>query len=95
MKCSGVCPSEALQQVDFEAVKIGQSRLDRQICFTWTNTVLCRSCFERCPKKGRAIVLEGGIYPIITQACAGCGTCEHVCPAQAIMTIPSWFPGAI
>jgi ferredoxin-type protein NapG len=92
MQCSGVCPSQALQEVDFEAAKLGQSWLDRQVCFTWNKTLLCRSCFERCPKKGRAIVLEGGVYPIITQKCAGCGTCEHVCPAQAIMTIPSWFP---
>jgi ferredoxin-type protein NapG len=92
MQCSGACPSQALQKVDFEEVKLGQSRLDRQVCFTWNKTLLCRSCFERCPKKGRAIVLEGGVYPIITPECAGCGTCEHVCPSQAIVTIPNWFP---
>ncbi len=91
LHCTTVCPSQALRPVALEEAKMGQSRLDREVCFTWTGTVLCRSCFERCPKKGRALVLQGGIYPSITEECAGCGTCEHVCPARAIVTIPSGY----
>ncbi len=93
MHCTTVCPSQAIQPVTLEEAKTGQSRLDRQVCFTWTRTILCRTCFERCPKKGRAIVLQDGIYPNITTECAGCGTCEHVCPARAIVTIPNGFEG--
>ena len=91
LHCTTVCPSGAIEPVTLEEAKMGQSRLDRQVCFTWTRTLLCRTCFERCPKKGRAIVLTDGIYPNITNECAGCGTCEHVCPAKAIVTIPNGF----
>ncbi len=37
--------------MDFEEVKLGQSRLDRQVCYTWNKTLLCRSCFETVPEK--------------------------------------------
>jgi ferredoxin len=91
LRCTSVCPSQAILPVALEEVKMGQSRLNREVCFTWTETLVCRTCFERCPKKGQAIVLKGGVYPSITLQCAGCGTCEYVCPAQAIITIPSGF----
>jgi NAD-dependent dihydropyrimidine dehydrogenase PreA subunit len=35
--------------------------------------------------------LEGGTNPVITENCAGCGLCEHVCPADAIVVTPTRF----
>jgi NAD-dependent dihydropyrimidine dehydrogenase PreA subunit len=35
--------------------------------------------------------LEDGNYPVITDECAGCGLCEHVCPADAIVVTPTRF----
>lgn len=91
MRCSPVCPSGALEDVSIDDVRIGKARLDQKTCFTWLDTVVCRSCFENCPLKGSAIVLERGIYPAVTDKCTGCGVCEYVCPAKAIMTVPIRF----
>ncbi len=91
MRCCSVCPSEALENVSIDKVKMGEARLEKGKCHTWEGFILCRSCFERCPLKGNAIVLEKGMYPVITEKCAGCGICEHVCPTRAITTMPSRY----
>ena len=91
MRCSAICPSDALEDVPIEASKMGFARLDRQKCYTWQGFIICRSCFERCPLKGTAMILEKGMYPAITGMCVGCGVCEHVCPQHAIVTIPTRF----
>ena len=91
MRCSAICPSDALEDVPIEKVKMGYARLDKTLCHTWQGFIICRSCFERCPLKGSAMVLEKGIYPAITDQCAGCGVCEHVCPQKAIATVPTRF----
>lgn len=89
MRCCAVCPSEALEIVSIEQVRMGEARLDKAKCYTWEGFILCRSCFERCPLKGRAILLENEIYPVITDKCAGCRICEHVCPTRSIITMPT------
>lgn len=91
MRCSAICPSDALDDVPIEHVRMGFARLDRSKCYTWREELICRSCYERCPLKATAIILEWGEYPIITDQCAGCGVCEHVCPTQAIITYPTRF----
>lgn len=72
---------------------MGVAVIDKQKCYQWTEFLLCRSCYERCPIKWTAMVLERGEYPVITDACAGCGLCEHVCPAHAIIVTPTRFVG--
>ena len=91
MRCSAICPSDALEDVPIEESKMGYARLDRKQCYTWKGFIICRSCFERCPLKGTAMILEKGMYPVITDVCVGCGVCEYVCPEQAIVTIPTRF----
>ncbi len=91
MRCSAICPSDALEDVSIEESKMGYAKLDRKLCHTWKGFIICRSCYERCPLKATAMVLEKGIYPAITDRCVGCGVCEHVCPEQAIVTIPTRF----
>jgi ferredoxin-type protein NapG len=88
MRCPPACPSGALEPLALEDVRMGRAQLDRSTCYTWQETLICRSCFERCPLKGRAIELERGMYPVITELCAGCGLCEHVCPKNSITTVP-------
>ncbi len=70
---------------------MGFAVIDREKCFQWAGTLLCRSCYERCPVKWVAMKLERGEYPVITEKCAGCGLCEHVCPAHAITITPTRF----
>ncbi len=91
MRCSAICPSDALHDVPIEEVRMGFAVLDQKKCLTWTETLLCRSCYERCPIKWRAMRLEHGEYPVITDECAGCGLCEHVCPVDAIVVTPTRF----
>ncbi len=93
MRCSAACPSGALEDIPIDKVRIGEAKLNRDRCFTWSGTIICRSCFETCPLKGGAIVLEKGIYPVITERCAGCGICEHVCPIDAVITMPAGLLG--
>lgn len=91
MRCSAVCPSDALEDVRIEDVRMGYAELDRDKCHTWKGDIICRSCFERCPLKAKAIVLEAGLFPVITDQCAGCGVCEYVCPQKAITVTPTRF----
>ncbi len=91
MRCSAICPSDALEDVPIENVRMGYARLDRAKCYTWREELICRSCYERCPIKGTAMQLEYGEYPVITDQCAGCGVCEHVCPKNAITIHPTRF----
>lgn len=91
MRCSKICPSRALEDVPVEKVRMGYAELDRKKCYVWREELVCRSCFERCPLKGSAIRLDRGEYPVITDQCAGCGVCEHVCPRKAITTYPTRF----
>ncbi len=91
MRCSGICPSDALLDIPVEEVRMGYAELDRKKCYQWSGFLLCRSCYERCPIKWTAMKLEKGEYPVITDACAGCGVCEHVCPADAIRVIPTRY----
>ena len=91
MRCRAICPSDALEDVPIEKVRMGYARLDRSKCYTWRGEIICRSCYERCPIKATAMRLEHGEYPVITDQCAGCGVCEHVCPQKAITVTPTRF----
>lgn len=91
MRCSAICPSDALEDVPIEKSRMGYAILDRDKCYTWKGFIVCRSCYERCPLKATAMVLKEGIYPAITDKCVGCGVCEHVCPEKAIITVPTRF----
>ncbi len=91
MRCGAICPSNALEDVPIEQVRMGYASLDRDKCYTWRQELVCRSCYERCPIKATAMRLEKGEYPVVTDQCAGCGVCEHVCPRQAITVHPTRF----
>lgn len=88
MKCGNACPSGALKPVTQDKANMGLAVLDRDSCFTWGGVVLCRTCYEKCPLRGKALVLQNGINPVITESCVGCGVCEFVCPRKAVTTVP-------
>ncbi len=89
MKCPPVCPSGALRPVrDMARADMGMAVLLKNRCHNWVGTVLCRTCYDKCPLRGTAMVLEGGDIPAVADACVGCGVCEHVCPVDAIVVRP-------
>ena len=93
MKCGAACPTKALRRVPMEKAGMGTAVLDTKICVYHQKEarVMCWTCYERCPKRGTAIVLENGYRPLITEACVGCGVCDYVCPVKAISVVPARF----
>ncbi len=93
MKCVEVCPTEALHKVPIEKSAMGTAVISSKHCVDYQNDnmVMCWTCYERCPLKAKAIVLQGGYVPAITLECVGCGVCEYVCPVKAITTIPTRY----
>ena len=90
MKCPPSCPTGALdpELTDLRQVHMGRAYILKDRCHNYTGGIMCWTCYDRCPLRGHAIVLEGGLTPAITTACTGCGVCEYVCPIKAVKTVP-------
>ncbi len=80
MKCVEVCPSGALQPVPAEKAGMGVAHIDKELCWPYNGTALCRACYDACPLKDRAIKLERLLPVIVEEACVGCGVCVKACP---------------
>jgi ferredoxin-type protein NapG len=100
--CARVCPSGALDK----DVEIGSSTMgvavlvDQENCIAFQG-LRCEVCYRVCPKIDEAISLEYSsqkrtgkhafFKPIIhSEACTGCGMCEHACILEetAIRVLP-------
>lgn len=91
MKCSAICPTDALRDVPMAKADMGMAYLNVKKCVDYQEEsgVMCWTCYERCPLKGTAIVLgSGGYIPEVRPECVGCGVCEYVCPVRAITVMP-------
>ncbi|MBF0224165.1 MAG: 4Fe-4S binding protein [Desulfobacterales bacterium] len=81
MACVKVCPTGALQNIDKKSVRMAHVSIDKDRCVAYKK-VICRFCFNNCPLKGEAIIIDR-IEPIIIQEkCTGCGICHYVCPVK-------------
>jgi len=88
MHCGPACPTGAISATEQKDADMGAAFLDKNLCYTYQGAIICRTCFEKCPMRNTAIVLENGYLPVITDQCVGCGVCFYVCPRQAITLIP-------
>ncbi len=80
MKCVQVCPTGTLAPVAQEQTRMGLAVINRFTCLAWSGRTLCRTCYDKCPFRNRAIVLDR-LKPVIREeACTGCGLCTHACP---------------
>ena len=78
--CISACPEGALLPV--EKIKMGRAYVIQSKCFGYNGQVgMCDYCFDRCPLKNQAIVMENHKPRINAEHCAGCGLCEYFCPA--------------
>ncbi len=93
MKCPPVCPTGALdpELEDLNKVKMGQAYILKDKCYNFSDGTMCMTCYDRCPIRGKGIVLDFGITPAMTKDCAGCGVCAFVCPKDAIEIIPAGY----
>ncbi|WP_300154806.1 4Fe-4S dicluster domain-containing protein [Solidesulfovibrio sp.] len=89
MRCPPACPTGALRPVtEMAKAAMGRAWLDKARCSTYEGSILCKTCHEKCPLRNTALVMDMGMFPVVTDACVGCGVCESVCPRQAIVTLP-------
>jgi translation initiation factor RLI1 len=62
---------------------MGLAVVDKHQCYAWQEQTLCRTCYDVCPFKNKAIMLEE-LKPIVLEDhCTGCGICTHACPFTA------------
>ncbi len=89
MRCPPVCPTGALRPViAMEEANMGRAWIDKSRCHTYLGSVFCKTCHEKCPLRNTALIMDMGLFPVITEHCVGCGVCEKVCPKEAIVTVP-------
>ncbi len=80
MKCVKVCPTGTLRPIQQDEVRMGLAVVDRYLCVTWRGEALCRTCYNVCPFKDKAIRLDE-LRPVVDpKYCTGCGICVHACP---------------
>ena len=82
MKCVEVCPTGTLRHIAQEETRMGLAVIDRYSCMTWKENgmMLCRTCYNVCPFKEKAIKLDQLRPVIVDEYCTGCGICVHGCP---------------
>ncbi len=80
MKCVDVCPTGSLRPIGQKDTRMGLAVVNRFFCLAWIGTILCRTCYDKCPFAEKAIRLDQ-LRPVIDEsACTGCGLCTHACP---------------
>ncbi|MDD5658012.1 MAG: 4Fe-4S binding protein [Elusimicrobia bacterium] len=85
--CLGVCPSGAISYFPIEAkrlVRIGVSRLRKELCISYAFERDCGGCQEACPTGAITMEPSGSVYvPVLHEArCIGCGACQFACPVR-------------
>jgi len=100
--CIRACPTDALlPETPIEEARMGLAVLiDQESCLAFQG-LRCEVCYRACPLMGRAIRLEfrpqertgkhAYFLPVIeSDACTGCGMCEHDCILEeaAIKVLP-------
>jgi len=80
MKCVQVCPTGTLKNISQEETRMGLAVIEKYSCITWRGEALCRTCYNVCPFKEKAIHLDQ-LRPVVDEKyCTGCGLCTHGCP---------------
>jgi len=100
--CIQPCPTSALEiGTEIKNARMGLAVLvDQETCLAYQG-LRCEVCYNACPLIGRAITLEyqpqkrtgrhAFFRPIVhSDACTGCGLCEHACvlAESAIKVLP-------
>ncbi len=103
LPCVAACPTGALDHglTDITEARMGLAHVvDQESCIAFQG-LRCEVCFNVCPVRGEAITLEmrhnprsqkhAMFVPVVhSDACTGCGKCEHACILEeaAIKVLP-------
>lgn len=81
LQCTTVCPSGTLRPLsDPRQMYIGRAIIDTGRCLPYGGSA-CSTCTSVCPVAG-ALQVDAHGRPRVTDACTGCGLCEHYCPPE-------------
>jgi len=91
--CGNVCPTGAipgLTLAEKKRVRLGGSKIYRDLCLPWSKGVECLVCEEHCPVPEKAIRLlpenaggKAALKPFVKkELCVGCGICQNKCPVR-------------
>ncbi len=86
--CSEVCPTGAIDRLelpDKQLTRIGEARLNLDLCIVKTKGTDCAACSEQCPTQAVTTVPYGNnlrLPQLNRDLCTGCGGCEFACPVQ-------------
>ena len=96
-KCSEVCPTGAIRQIDKaqkSATQIGHAVWIKDNCVPLTDGVACGNCERHCPVGAIQMIASVAgneeslkIPAVNTEKCIGCGACEHLCPSRPFSAI--------
>ncbi|EPR42658.1 4Fe-4S ferredoxin, iron-sulpur binding domain-containing protein [Desulfovibrio sp. X2] len=86
--CAPACPTAAIRVVapgDRLFAKLGTAYIERKDCLAWEKKKKCLVCDEVCPYDAISFKPEPDnpvrVPHVDAKRCAGCGFCEHHCPA--------------
>jgi ferredoxin len=74
--CHSVCEPHILTQTD--RISPAKISLNKENCISYLGS-FCRICFDNCPEKRKAIILENLKPVIIAEKCTGCEECFNFC----------------
>ena len=88
------------KKLDINMAKMGLAVVDKHSCIAYWG-LQCDACYRACPLMGKAITLDmemnkrtgkhAYLKPVVhSDACTGCGMCEHACVTKkaAIFVLP-------
>lgn len=80
MKCVDVCPTGSLKRVEQQETRMGMAVINKFECTAWNETIMCRTCYDKCPFQEQAIRLDQLRPEVDETRCTGCGLCTNACP---------------
>lgn len=94
VKCGELCPAGAIKAIDASGkkrIKIGQARIDHNLCIINKDEVQCSACQRVCPNEAISLRAEEDSkfkIPVVdADKCSGCGACEYICPSRPLAAI--------
>ncbi|HDY87239.1 MAG TPA: 4Fe-4S dicluster domain-containing protein [bacterium] len=85
--CIAVCPEPALSLEN--SLVMGTAHIINSKCYAHAGQI-CDYCYDSCPLKDEAIIMDNKKPMVFEKNCTGCGLCEYYCPVpgNAILIIP-------